>query len=143
MSQHERSQIARKVQISIRIPQIEGSKVAISKPAVMQTFIKTGNRHMAIEPAKKVALQDSSSLTFGALKCRILLNPAAFEVILHRKQQITSVFKCYASFETLQLNTGQQEQCLTRIMFTTNVVNAEWKQESGTLIEGLIDCSIN
>lgn len=48
----------------------------------LQTFIKRANKHIALEPAKRSQLQDGSSLTFGALKCRIQLDAAKFEVRL-------------------------------------------------------------
>ena len=46
----------------------------------MQTFIKQMSKHTALEPEKKLQLASGSSLTFGALKCRVTFGPSASEV---------------------------------------------------------------
>jgi len=48
--------------------------------ACLQTFIKRMSKHTALEPDKKLSLHSGSSVTFGALKCRVTFGPSASEV---------------------------------------------------------------
>ena len=54
--------------------------VSLSSFVASQTFVKEGGKHIAISPATRVAVKNDCTLTFGALKCRIMLGSAKNEV---------------------------------------------------------------